>query len=157
VKLLDFGVAKLVESADRPAVATELTRESGRAFTPEFAAPEQGLGEPVTTSSDVYSLGVLLYLLLSGEIRRPPGPRRPRAGNPSPSRHRSRRFRGDRPDVAAARSTTPVRLSRELGGDLENIVSKALKIAPEERYPTAAAFRCGSAALPELRARDGAP
>ena len=68
IKLLDFGIAKLVES-EKPAEETELTRLSGRALTPDFAAPEQILGQPVTTATDVYSLGILLYVLLSG--RRP--------------------------------------------------------------------------------------
>jgi serine/threonine-protein kinase len=141
VKLLDFGVAKLVEYADRPAAATELTREAGRAFTPAFAAPEQELGEPVTTATDVYSLGILLYLLLSG--RHPtssdsaaPGRSLPFTEPPPLSTLPG----ATAPGVAAARSTTPVKLSRELRGDLQNIVGKALKIAPAERYPTAAAF-----------------
>ena len=65
VKLLDFGVAKLLE-ADPPAGQAELTRMTGRIFTPEYAAPEQILGEPITTATDVYSLGVLLHVLLTG-------------------------------------------------------------------------------------------
>src|SRR5690606_20692022 len=65
IKLLDFGIAKLVE-AERPGEETELTRVSGRALTPEFAAPEQILGRPVTMATDVYALGIILYLLLSG-------------------------------------------------------------------------------------------
>ena len=68
IKLLDFGIAKLVEP-EKPAEETELTRLSGRALTPDFAAPEQILGQPVTTATDVYALGILLYLMLSG--RRP--------------------------------------------------------------------------------------
>src|SRR6185295_2027685 len=64
VRLLDFGIAKLLESD--AAVETELTRESGRALTPEYAAPEQIEGEPVGTATDTYSMGVLLYELLAG-------------------------------------------------------------------------------------------
>ena len=67
VKLLDFGIAKLLEESAPRREATELTREGGRALTPAYAAPEQLLGEPVTIATDVYALGVLLYVLLSGQ------------------------------------------------------------------------------------------
>jgi serine/threonine-protein kinase len=149
VKLLDFGIAKFLAD-DGPA----LTRDAGRIFTPEFAAPEQVTGEPVTTATDVYSLGALLYLLLVG--RNPNA--RPRATASSPSDLlKSIVERDPRPlsaavaeerrvtpatagATAARRSTTPVRLQRRLEGDLDLIVAKALKKAPGERYPTVAAF-----------------
>src|SRR5262249_35552895 len=67
VKLLDFGIAKLMEDDAQPEAPTVLTYEGMRALTPEYAAPEQVLGAPITVATDVYSLGVLLYVLLCGQ------------------------------------------------------------------------------------------
>jgi serine/threonine protein kinase len=69
VKLLDFGIAKLLEGAGQARESTQLTVEGGRAMTPEYAAPKQLMGEAITTATDVYTLGVLLYLLLTGIIQ----------------------------------------------------------------------------------------
>ncbi|MET1082985.1 MAG: serine/threonine-protein kinase, partial [Burkholderiales bacterium] len=145
VKLLDFGIAKLIEDRERPAAATELTQLAGRAFTPEYAAPEQvQQGGDVTTATDVYSLGVLLYVLLGG--------RHPTATADTSAVDQLRAVLETEPqrlsdvaqrtssETAGARATTPPRLARNLRGDLDNIVAKALKKAPAERYPSASAL-----------------
>ena len=140
VQLLDFGIAKLLSTGE--ARETELTRLSGRALTPEFAAPEQIMGGPVTTSTDVYSLGVILYELLTGG--------RPyRLKRDSPAALEEAVLAADpvRPSqgalaapAAAARGTTVRRLSHALRGDLDTIVLKALRKSPAERYATVEAL-----------------
>ena len=148
VKLLDFGIAKLVEHQTGSEV-TELTHLGGRVLTPEFAAPEQVLGGTITVATDVYALGVLLYVLLGGW--RPYGPRgaaptqieRAVLETEPPPLSRARPLGDDDPtplEVAARRSTTPSKLAEALRGDLEVIVGRALKKNPEERYPTVAAL-----------------
>jgi WD40 repeat protein/serine/threonine protein kinase len=141
VHLLDFGIAKLV-SEGGGAPPTELTLVGGRLLTPDYAAPEQIAGGPITTAVDVYALGVMLCEMLTGE--RPYRPRRAsRAAleeailetEPvAPSRA------GLRDEAAAARATTARKLARSLEGDLDTIVLKALKKSPGERYATANAF-----------------
>jgi eukaryotic-like serine/threonine-protein kinase len=130
VKLLDFGIAKLLEKQEQPVETTLLTREGGFALTPEYAAPEQITGATITTATDVYSLGVLLYVLLVGQ-------------------HPARISRYSAADlVKAIIETEPPRLStfapdklrRQLQGDLDTIVAKALKKNPQERYASAMAF-----------------
>ncbi len=127
VKLLDFGIAKLIEGESGTADAT-LTVEGGRALTPEFAAPEQLTGGPITTATDVHALGVLLYVLL---------------GAPHPVMARS----GSTADlIKRIVETVPPRLShvapdgKALRGDLDTIVAKAMKKDPAERYPSVTAF-----------------
>jgi serine/threonine protein kinase/tetratricopeptide (TPR) repeat protein len=151
VKLLDFGIAKLLEDEALAGEATELTREAGRALTPEFAAPEQILGAPVTTATDVYALGVLLYVLLGGQH---PGGGKARspaelikvivetaAPRLSDAVASTRTLSAEAlTDNAARRATTPERLSHLLRGDLDNIVAKALKKNPQERYASVTAF-----------------
>jgi eukaryotic-like serine/threonine-protein kinase len=140
VKLLDFGVAKLL--ADAPA-AIDLTQAGAAGLTPEYASPEQLSGAPVTTATDVYALGVVLYLLLAG--------RRPYGHGASTPLQMARAIvetdpaRLDAPvgitaEVAAARGTTPNRLRGALAGDLEHIVQRALRKLPTERYASVQAL-----------------
>jgi len=130
VKLLDFGIGKLLD-ADAPgfATASELTRVTGRALTPEFAAPEQIRGEAVTTATDVYSLGALLYVLLTGA--------RPFSTPDQPAVDVEHAVLHDeaRPLARAARvSGASTQRQRELSGDLEHIVQRALRKSPQDRY-----------------------
>jgi serine/threonine-protein kinase len=140
VRLLDFGVAKLLgeEQAER----TELTRLAPVALTPAYAAPEQICGEAVSTATDIYALGVVLFELLTGV--------RPyRLQRESRGALEEAILRGDIPrpsslaiDAPAAqrRATTPARLRRALRGDLDAILLKALQRDPRRRYLTAQAF-----------------
>ncbi|HLA71668.1 MAG TPA: protein kinase [Steroidobacteraceae bacterium] len=143
-KLLDFGIASFFET-DKAGVPLDITRLTGRIFTPQYAAPEQVLGQEITTATDVYSLGVLLYVLLTGQL-----PYRVGEDTGSKWEHavlhevplRMSRAVGnaDQDARAASRSMSWARLRRELGGDLENIVQKALEKLPQDRYLTVAAF-----------------
>ncbi len=148
-KLLDFGIAKLME-CDGQSGESPLTLEGGRAMTPEYAAPEQLKGEPVTAGTDVYASGVLLYVLLTGHHPADAGPRTP-AGlvkailETEPSRPSeivaSMKANGENAVTnAKKRATTPEKLARLLRGDLDTIVGKALKKNPRERYASIKAF-----------------
>lgn len=142
VKLLDFGVAKLLE-AEPVAGRAELTRMTGRIFTPEYAAPEQILGEPVTTATDVYALGVLLQALLTGTLpfRASDNPVEiERAALHDEPTRASLAVSSQDPAVADARSTTAARLRRDLAGDLDNIILRALRKQPPERYASVPAL-----------------
>ncbi len=150
VKLLDFGIAKLLDDETTAGEATELTRDGGRVLTPEYAAPEQLRGEPVTTATDVYALGVLLYQLLGG--RHPTSPASGtsaevvRATLETDAQLVSRALTQDLPgtltsgDIAASRNTSATGLRHILQGDLDNITAHALRKLPHERYGTVAAF-----------------
>ncbi len=131
VKLVDFGIAKWIEEEGRASDATILTREGGLVLTPEYASPEQLKGEAVTVATDVYMLGGLLYLLLSGQKPIGPGPHSS-AGLVESIVHT------EPPRMSEASVTSERR--RMLRGDLDTIVAKALKKAPVERYPSAAAM-----------------
>ncbi|HEU4779274.1 MAG TPA: serine/threonine-protein kinase [Steroidobacteraceae bacterium] len=143
-KLLDFGIASFFES-EKGEAQSDITRLTGRIFTPEYAAPEQVLGREITTSTDVYSLGVLLHVLLAGRL--PYGPVEGARTqwehavvHEEPASLSHSADLADHERTAANRSTTFARLRRELSGDLENVVQKALQKLPEQRYLTVAAF-----------------
>jgi len=132
-KLLDFGIAKLLSADDE--MFTE-TAPGLRAMTPDYASPEQIRGEKITTASDVYSLGVLLYELLSGQ-------------KPYRLKNRTREEisraiteqEPERPSTAAAdNQKSEIRNQQSLRGDLDNIVLMAIRKEPERRYASAAAM-----------------
>ena len=132
VKLLDFGIAKLLNPA--PGSGREEPRATSfLALTPEYASPEQVRGEPITTASDIYSLGVVLYRLLSGAL--------PYKATGSTTWALAKQIceqDPQPPSVTANEATTGYgRFVKILRGDLDNVVLKALKKAPEERYPSA--------------------
>jgi eukaryotic-like serine/threonine-protein kinase len=148
-KLLDFGIAKLVDDDDTD--DSPRTRTGMRILTPEYAAPEQRRGEPVTTASDVFALGAVLHELITG--RRPATAARhgPTGGESAGSARAGGTggpgASGDPAELgaattgatatAAARGTTPHRLRRLLRGDLGTIVEKALEADPRLRYQSA--------------------
>lgn len=144
VQLLDFGIAKLLEdAAATEGRATELTALGGVAMTPQYAAPEQILGKPIGTAADIYSLGVVLFELLTST-------------QPYRLRTRSRRELEEaivtvdavrpsaalfaRQDAADGPHGVPQRLGRLLRGDLDTIVLKALKKDTAQRYLSVESF-----------------
>ncbi|MET0382136.1 MAG: serine/threonine-protein kinase, partial [Burkholderiaceae bacterium] len=141
VKLLDFGIAKLLDDAADGGGATELTARAGNAFTPEFAAPEQLQGGEVTTATDVYALGVLMFMLLGGEH-----PTGAPTGAPLDRMRAVIETEPKRLSEAVLRRGGPRsrhepasrKLAHELRGDIDTIAARALKKAPAERYANAA-------------------
>lgn len=147
IKLLDFGIAKLL-NPDPAATPLERTATAMRIMTPDYASPEQTRGDPITTASDIYTLGVVLYELLSGHrpyrsLAETQGDRVPE--KPSVAVSRVEQVKGDDGEavartsrtVATERSTKPGTLRRMLAGDLDAIVLKALEKNPVSRYGSA--------------------
>jgi len=140
-RLLDFGIARLEEgTAD---AGPDLTRTGVSAMTPRYASPEQVQGARLTVASDLYSLGVVLHELLTGEtpylLRRASRAELEQAILDADLRVPSRLKVGA--EAAAARTTTPERIGRDLRGDLDAVLLRALARAPAARYASAAAFR----------------
>ena len=139
-KLLDFGIAKLLAS-DRASVAQTVTEARQRVLTPQYSSPEQLEGGSLSTATDVFSLGVVLYKLLTGRL---PFSDRQRSGKETPPPPALSATVADPPardagasspaQVAAARGVSAGRLRRQLRGDLEAIVAKALRHEARERY-----------------------
>lgn len=155
-KLLDFGIAKLLDTSDA-AAAMALTRMNDRVLTPEYASPEQILGQTITTASDVYSLGMVLFELLTGlrpykistssqlELERTicvVDPSRASTvvrqalthvtSDPQPSRNIY--------TIAESRQITPMRLRARLNGDLDAILARALRKEAIHRYNSVEQF-----------------
>jgi serine/threonine protein kinase/tetratricopeptide (TPR) repeat protein len=150
-KLLDFGIAKLL-APESLSHTLPVTRLQERILTPENAAPEQVLGRPITTATDIYALGVLLYRLLTGR-----SPYRllsysqlqleraicmddpPRASHAAAARLNGEK-EADRRRVTACRATSPERLRALLAGDLDAIIAMAMRKEPDRRYASVQAM-----------------
>jgi len=145
IKLLDFGIAGVLDSSSEEPM-TKLTQLTGRGLTLEYASPEQITGEPTMAASDVYSLGVLLFHLCTGN--------RPFAGSstraaleyamvnsdpPRPSANIATK-NADPDNPALTDQINPPVDAYRLRGDLDAIISRAMRLVPAERYPTAAAL-----------------
>lgn len=172
VKLLDFGIAKLLpDPALAPTGDEEATRTGFNAFTPQYSSPEQIRHQAITTATDVYALGIVLYELLAGRRPFPAGTdpfetaRRALEGEPPPPSTIAvaAATDDDTPDIAevtSRRGTTPERLRRRLRGDLDAIILRALRKDPAERYASVQALledlRRHEAGLP-IEAQAAAP
>ncbi len=144
VKLLDFGISKLLEDGAAGEAAAPMTRTELRVLTPEYAAPEQVRGEAVTTATDVYALGGVLYELLAG--------RRAHRLERHTASEIERIVCDTEPEPPSMAASGSAQRRRALRGDLDTIVLKALQKDPARRYPSADAL------LEDIRrARGGLP
>jgi len=141
VRLLDFGVAKLLAEGEDVA-RSELTQVYGRVLTPDYASPEQLKEDSVSAASDIYTLGIVLYELLVGA--RPYRIRSDTSALTLAAAIDAAQVRRPstqvQPAAALPRATTPEKLVRRLRGDLDAIVLKALARRPQDRYSSATAF-----------------
>ena len=146
-KLLDFGIAKLLDEASG---ATDQTITLATAMTPDYASPEQVRGERMTTASDVYSLGVILYQMLTGEK-----PFRLTSRRPDEI---SRTITEQTPSRPSENRESRIENRKLLRGDLDNIVLMAMRKEPERRYASVAQFsediRLHLTGLPVLARKD---
>jgi serine/threonine protein kinase len=172
-KLLDFGIAKILE-VEPEGGQGESTMTLFRLLTPQYASPEQVRGEPITTASDVYSLGVVLYELLTGRSPYPKASSAPHEAARAACEYEplkpstvvrsggdaARDLTSKDESAGAAYVVGPDRLAKQLKGDLDNIVLKALRKEPERRYASveqfAADIRRNLANLPVVARKDTA-
>jgi eukaryotic-like serine/threonine-protein kinase len=144
VHLLDFGIAKLLDDPKGQANETELTMLAGRALTLDYASPEQVNGLAISTASDVYSMGVVLYQLLTGlkpyQLKRGSRAELEEAILVSDAERMSDAVQRGDAAIAAMRGAGKDRLARMLKGDLDTIVAKAMKKDPAHRYATVASL-----------------
>jgi eukaryotic-like serine/threonine-protein kinase len=165
VRLLDFGIAKLLQQENVSAAETELTQNSGRALTLRYAAPEQIEGKPITTATDVYALGLVLYELLTGASARDGKHGTTKTGKNSSARNNAfaeqaalnteilRPSHGPFTGTAALNrgKLAPHELKAALSGDIDTILLKALAREPARRYPTVGEFAADLRAWLERR------
>ena len=162
--LLDFGIAKLLDAGQLQHTVA-VTQHAARIMTPGHASPEQVRGETVTTATDIYSLGILLYQLLSGhfpyavegstaaELERAICEREPTkpSSRVTGAQTWAEAAESDAADVGDARGTTVGRLRKVLAGDLDNIVMVALRKEPDRRYESVSALMADVRAWLERR------
>ena len=155
-QLLDFGIAKILNPALFQSTVA-VTQTNVRLMTPEYASPEQVRGDAITTATDIYSLGVVLYHLLTGlspyqftarttesiiQVICNQDPEKPSSVLKKDSSTVTQKAgaNSDIHQISAARATPMRRLSQQLSGDLDNIVMKALQKEPHRRYSSAGQF-----------------